>query len=89
MLSNGHAGCGGRVRETGRPKDRYRALARPYLPGSALPGAGMRGRCGRPTVMGAEVPGGIGVPRKRMPGSRKTAGKQWPQGRDLPRVAAA
>jgi len=54
-----------------------------------ISGAGMRRRCGRPTVRGAEVPGGIGVPRKRMPGSRKAAGKQWPQGRDLPRVAAA
>jgi hypothetical protein len=30
VLSNGHAGCGGRARETGRSKYRYRALARPY-----------------------------------------------------------
>src|SRR5258708_38912305 len=43
------------------------------LSGAAAPGAGMRRRCGRPTVRGAEVPGGIGVPRKRMPGSRKAA----------------
>jgi hypothetical protein len=34
-----------------------------------ISGAGMRRRCGRPTVRGAEFPGGIGVPRKRMPGS--------------------
>jgi hypothetical protein len=39
----------------------------------------MRRRCGRPAVRGAESPGGIGVPKKRMPGSRKAAGKQGPQ----------
>ncbi len=27
-----HAGFGGRVRETGRSKYRYRALIRPYFP---------------------------------------------------------
>ena len=37
--------------------------------------------------MGAEVPGGIGVPKKRMPGSRKAAEKRGPYHRDLPRVA--
>lgn len=41
-----------------------------------IPGAGMRRRCGKPTVMGAEFPWQDRVPRKRMPGGRKAAGKR-------------
>lgn len=63
MLSNGHAGCGGRARETGRSKYRYRALARPYPTKSSL----AWWRAGRPTVREAETFGGIGMSNKRMP----------------------
>jgi hypothetical protein len=52
-----------------------------------IPGAGMRRRCGRPTVRGAELPWRDRVPIKRMPGGRKAAGKRGLQGRDLPRMA--
>jgi hypothetical protein len=41
-----------------------------------IPGAGMRRRCGKPTVRGAELPWRDRVPRKRMPGGRKAAGKR-------------
>jgi len=41
-----------------------------------IPGAGMRRRRGMPTVMGAEFPWRDRVPRKRMPGGRKAAGKR-------------
>jgi hypothetical protein len=63
VLSNGHAGCGGRARETGRSKYRYRALARPYPTKSSLAWL----RAGRPTVREAETFGGIGMSNKRMP----------------------
>jgi hypothetical protein len=49
VLSNGHAGCGGRVKETDRSKYRHRALARPYPSGSGAP----FGRAGKPEVMKA------------------------------------
>jgi hypothetical protein len=52
-----------------------------------ISGAGMRRRCGRPTVRGAEVPGGIGVPKKRMPGGRKAAGKRGRRAGTSSRVA--
>jgi hypothetical protein len=41
-----------------------------------IPGAGMRRRCGKPTVRGAEFPWRDRVPMKRMPGGRKAAGKR-------------
>ena len=69
MLSNGHAGCGGRVRETDRPKDRHRALARPYPSGPALGAGG-------PTVREAESRGGNRMPKKRTPVRRKATGNR-------------
>ena len=63
MLSNGHAGCGGRARETGRSKYRNRALARPY-PTESGPSWW---RVGRPTVRRAEFSGGNRMSKKRMP----------------------
>jgi hypothetical protein len=83
VLSNGHAGCGGRARETGRSKYRYRVLARPYLLWVRITGAGMRRRCGKPTVRGAELPGRTGCPGKQMPGGRKAAWKAGPKDREL------
>src|SRR5258705_10745515 len=62
-----HAGFGGRVRETGRSKYWYRALIRPYLPGSVAsvrvcaPGAVGRQQWGRNPVWQDRVP------KKRMP----------------------
>jgi hypothetical protein len=44
----------------GRSKYRNRALARPYVPWVCISGAGMRRRCGKPTVRGAEFPGRTG-----------------------------
>ena len=41
-----------------------------------ISGAGMRRRCGKPTVRGAEFPWRGRVPRKQMPGGRKAAGKR-------------
>jgi hypothetical protein len=41
-----------------------------------IPGAGMRRRCGKPTVRGAEFPWRDRVPIKRTPGGRKAAGKR-------------
>jgi hypothetical protein len=41
-----------------------------------ISGAGMRGRCGKPAVRGAEFPWRDRVPMKRMPGGRKAAGKR-------------
>jgi hypothetical protein len=41
-----------------------------------IPGAGMRRRCGKPTVRGAEFPWRDRVLIKRMPGGRKAAGKR-------------
>jgi hypothetical protein len=70
VLSNGHAGCGGRVRETDRPKDRHRALVRPYPPGSSRDDA-----AGGPTVRDAEVRGGNRMVQEANAGKPKGARK--------------
>jgi hypothetical protein len=41
-----------------------------------IPGTGMRRRCGKPTVRGAELPWRDRVPKKRMPGGRKAGLRQ-------------
>jgi hypothetical protein len=67
VLSNGHAGCGGRVRETGRSKYRYRALARPYPSRSAKPPW-----CrGKPTARKAQSLGGNRTPKKQTPAAER------------------
>jgi hypothetical protein len=65
VLSNGHAGFGGRVRETGRSKYRHRALIRPYPSGSTTAGGG------KPTVRKAQLLGGNRMPKKRMPAAER------------------
>ena len=65
VLSNGHAGCGGRVRDTDRPKDRYCALARPYVPWVRISGADMRKRCGKPAVRGLNSLTGQGAQKAK------------------------
>ena len=52
-----------------------------------IAGAGMRRRCGKPTVRGAEIPWRDRVPIKRMPGGRKAAGKRGSMTGDSSRVA--
>ena len=66
VLSNGHAGFGGRVRETGRSKYRHRALIRPYPSGPRRLWC-----CGKPTVRGAEFRGGNRTPKKQMPAAER------------------
>ena len=66
MPSNGHAGCGGRARETGRSKYRHRALARPYPLGSApLLAAWQADR------EGGGIPGRERMPGKQMPAAER------------------
>jgi hypothetical protein len=71
VLSNGHAGCGGRARETGRSKYRHRALAPPYPSGS-----GRQAAAGQPTVRKAQFPGGNRMTREANAGGRKAAGNR-------------
>jgi hypothetical protein len=53
-----------------------------------ISGAGMRRRCGRPTVRGAEFLWRDRVSRKRMPGGRKAAGKRGRRVGDSSRMAS-
>ena len=72
MLSNGHAGCGGRVRETGRSKYRYRALARPYPSGSVAP----PGRGRQADRKESRIPWREQDAQEANAGGRKAAGKR-------------
>ena len=75
MLSNGHAGCGGRARKTGWSKYRYRVLARPYPSGSAPPVAARQA-----DRKGGWIPGRERMPRKRTPVAerQRESGTAWP-----------
>jgi hypothetical protein len=52
-----------------------------------IAGAGMRRRCGKPIVRGAESPWRDRVTEKRMPGGRKAAGKQGRKAGNSSRMA--
>jgi hypothetical protein len=73
-MASGHPRSRGK--EGARPGPGLTRAERGNVPRVRIPGAGMRRRCGKPTVRRAELPGRTGYPGKQMPGGRKAAGKR-------------